>query len=117
MSDSLDETHDPNVQSWDESANLADSDFPIHNLPASVVHSSEGALVGVAIGDQVLDVGLCHQAGLFGNLAGEAAEKCVSPALNPLMAEGPEHWSALRQRLSDLLAERSPQRDRKIVRK
>jgi fumarylacetoacetase len=117
MSDSLDETHDPNVRSWVESANLADSDFPIQNLPFGVFQSSGGPRVGVAIGDQVLDVGLCHQASLFGDLAGEAAEKCLSPVLNPLMALGLKHRSALRRRLSDLLGERSPRRDRGIVRK
>jgi fumarylacetoacetase len=116
MSDSLDETHDPNLRSWVESANLADSDFPIQNLPFGVFQSSEGPCVGVAVGDQILDVGRCRQAGLFEDLAGEAAEKCLSPVLNPLMALGPKHWSALRRRLSHLLGAHSPQRDRRIAR-
>jgi fumarylacetoacetase len=115
MSDSLDETHDPTLRSWVESANLADSDFPIQNLPVGVFQSSGGPRVGVAIGDQILDVGRCHQAGLFKDLAGEAAEKCLSPVLNPLMALGPKHWSALRRSLSQLLRARSPQGNRRIA--
>jgi fumarylacetoacetase len=116
MNDSLDETHDSNLRSWVESANVANGDFPIQNLPFGVFQSLAGARVGVAIGDQVLDVGGCHQAGLFEDLAAEAAEECLSAVLNPLMALGPEHWSALRRRLSDLLGERSLQRDRRIAR-
>jgi fumarylacetoacetase len=117
MSDSIDETHDPNLRSWVESANRADIDFPIQNLPFGVFQSSGGPRVAVAIGDQALDIGQCHQAGLFEDLAGEAAEKCLSPVLNPLMALGAKHWSALRRRLSELLGTRCRQRDRRTARK
>ena len=117
MSDSLDGTHDPDLRSWVESANRANCDFPIQNLAFGVFQSSGGPRVGVAIGDQVLDVGSCHQAGLFEDLAGEAAEECLGPVLNPLMALGPKHWSALRRRLSELLGESSSQPDRRIARK
>jgi len=55
----LDETHDPKAQSWLESANAPDTDFPIQNLPFGVFwrHGTGGeARVGVAIGDRILDL-------------------------------------------------------------
>jgi fumarylacetoacetase len=54
----LNETHDPTRRSFVASANAADSEFPIQNLPFGVFGPAAGlpARVGVAIGDQVLDV-------------------------------------------------------------
>ena len=37
----LNETHDPALASWIESANLPDSDFPIQNLPFGVFARNE----------------------------------------------------------------------------
>jgi fumarylacetoacetase len=45
-----------------------DSDFPIQNLPYGVFHRNGDALkkaIGVAIGDQVLDLAVIAKAGLF----------------------------------------------------
>jgi fumarylacetoacetase len=54
---SLDETHDPSLKSWVESANAPDSDFPIQNLPFCVFrHGRAAPRVGVGIGDSILDV-------------------------------------------------------------
>jgi fumarylacetoacetase len=54
----LNETHDGKRQSWVESANAPDTDFPIQNLPLGVFsHGDEGRGLGIAIGDQILDVG------------------------------------------------------------
>ena len=49
----LNETHDPARRSFVESANAADCDFPIQNLPFGVFRPAPGATprVGVAIGD------------------------------------------------------------------
>jgi fumarylacetoacetase len=55
----IDFTHDPDARSWLESANLATTDFPIQNLPFGRfrrARSHEGLRIGVAIGDQVLDL-------------------------------------------------------------
>lgn len=54
----IDETHDPQLRSWVESANRPGCDFPIQNLPLGVFRK-EGELqsrLGVAIGDFILDV-------------------------------------------------------------
>jgi fumarylacetoacetase len=54
-----DETHDPGLRSWVESANRPGCDFPIQNLPLGVFRPPGGARprVGVAIGDFILDAG------------------------------------------------------------
>ncbi len=56
----IDETHDPNLESWVESANDPESDFPIQNLPVCTVHNEveDGVetYVGVLIGDLVLNL-------------------------------------------------------------
>jgi fumarylacetoacetase len=55
----IDETHDPRLQSWVESANQSGCDFPIQNLPLGVFRHPETseAHLGVAIGDSILDIG------------------------------------------------------------
>ena len=64
MPRTLDDTHDPATQSWVASANQADTDFPIQNLPFGRFRrlDTEPWRIGVAIGDQVLDL---HAAGLI----------------------------------------------------
>ena len=55
----LNATHDPKLRSWVDSANEAGNDFPIQNLPFGrfrAAGSSEAFRIGVAIGDQVLDL-------------------------------------------------------------
>ena len=67
MTPAINETHDAAVKSWVESANRADGDFPVQNLPLGVCRrrgSSESPRVGVAIGDFVLDIAGAHRAGL-----------------------------------------------------
>ena len=57
----LDDTHDPALKSWVESANAPDADFPLQNLPFGRVRkrgSDEPWRIGVAIGEQVLDLKL-----------------------------------------------------------
>ena len=105
----LNSTHDPNLRSWLRSANEPTTDFPIQNLPLGVFRrrgSGEARRVGVAIGDQVLDVTACVRARL---LRGAGAEACAgAPSLNALMALGNEAASELRAALSALLREGAP---------
>ncbi len=111
----LNETHDPALASWVQSAN-APGDFPIQNLPFGVFRPatdrSEEGTVGVAIGDRIVDVFYLFREGLFDGDAHVAARACGGPDLNPLMALGPRHGSALRLALSRLLRAGSPERER-----
>jgi len=101
-------THDPQRQSWVDSANRPGGAFPIQNLPFGVFQSARQPSIGVAIGDQILDLRGCCHAGLLASLPAETREACAATTLNPLMAGGPEHWSPLRALLSDLLREDHP---------
>jgi fumarylacetoacetase len=106
MKPELNNTHNPALRSWVESANVSGTDFPIQNLPFGVFKrkGASGSLrIGVAVGAEVLDVSMCRRAGLFTGTADEAAETCEDRSLNRLMSLGQGHWSALRGRLSDLL--------------
>jgi fumarylacetoacetase len=101
------ETHNPRLTSWIDSANRSDSDFPIQNLPFGVFRRKTSGVrhVGVAIGEMILDVTAARNEGLFSGLAEEAAEACTGETLNRFLALGKHHWSALRHRLSVLLSE------------
>ena len=58
MAVSIDTTHDPALQSWVESANDPWTNFPIQNLPFGRFRRADDMdwCIGVAIGDQVLDL-------------------------------------------------------------
>jgi fumarylacetoacetase len=110
---SLNETHDPQLRSWVESANSAEHDFPIQNLPFGVFRPEGTALEfrgGVAIGDCVLDLRLACERGVFDAAAHEAAMLAAQPSLNELMAAGDRASSALRLGLSRALRAGSLQR-------
>ena len=101
----LDETHAPDLASWVPSAQAAGTDFPIQNLPFGIF-SRRGAndgRVGVAIGDQILDVAACAGLGLFREDAAVAAGTCGEPGLDLLMALGRRGARALRRGISALL--------------
>ena len=65
----INETHDPNLKSWIESANAPDTDFPIQNLPFCMFRQlgekDEGEIIGVAIGDYVLNIEEVSKLDLF----------------------------------------------------
>lgn len=113
----LNETHDPNRRSWVESANDPESDFPIQNLPFGVFRrrgSDEKQRIGVAIGDQILDIQRCVADGLLGSsVSGECASALSAESLNLLMTQGQECWNAARKAIAALLdAELTPAGER-----
>lgn len=93
----LNETHDPALRSWVPSANELASDFPIQNLPFGRfrLSPSESWRIGVAVGNQVLDL---RAAGLI-----DHADMAL------LLAQSPSERSALRLTLSRGLRQGSPQ--------
>ena len=95
------------LKSWVASANDPGTDFPLANLPYGVFRHGHGRRIGVAIGDCILNLGECASEGFLKELPGEVVEACMAPVLNPLMALGPNAWSALRHKVQSLLAEDS----------
>ncbi|WP_019655416.1 fumarylacetoacetase [Variovorax atrisoli] len=92
----LNATHDPKLRSWVASANEAGTDFPIQNLPFGrfrTAGSSEDFRIGVAIGDQVLDL--------------RATGLIDTDDMNVLMNAGTKERQALRAAISAGLAEGS----------
>ena len=119
MKPELDETHDSEVPSWIESANLAGVDFPIQNLPFGVFRRCDRdapRTIGVAIGDSILDLsGLLSDGLLTDESVRLAANACASDSLNALMALGVGPRRALRRRLHAMLRQGASGSDRQAA--
>jgi fumarylacetoacetase len=100
---------DPALRSWVETANTADADFPIQNLPFGRFRRGEGEpwRIGVAIGDQVVDL---EAAGLFPHQDMKQLMR-ISPferrVLRNALVEGLQHGSAQRSKLQAALVAQS----------
>lgn len=108
----LDATHDPALTSWVASANTADTDFPIQNLPYGRFRragSDEPWRIGVAIGDQILDLKLAAEQCPWGDGVHELLQPLAAGDLNTFMASGAAARRRLRGALSSALAEGSEQ--------
>jgi fumarylacetoacetase len=87
----------------------ADSDFPIQNLPFGIFSGENGKRrVGVAIGDDVLDLRALHVLGYLDNVPFRI-EDFETASLNRLMAMGKRATRELRTRLSRLLRSDNPE--------
>ena len=97
----IDATHDPALQSWVESANRPDTDFPIQSLPYAtfVRKGHEQTRLGIAIGDMLLDVGAAFQI----------------PAMEGIMALPRSIRRDLRRRTSELVSKFTSGADRYLT--
>jgi len=95
----IDESNDPALKSWCESAQ--GSDFPIQNMPLGIFSVGERRRrPGIAIGDYVLDLTA------IADLLDEDWRSDLSqPVLNSWLARGHEAQRALRLRLCELLSD------------
>lgn len=86
----LNETHDPGLRSWVESAQTPGGNFPIQNLPYGMYSTADDSQprVGVAIGDFIFDL----------------REIYAASTLNALMALSASDRRELRARISQRLA-------------
>ena len=103
----INETHDPNLKSWVESANDPDTDFPIQNLPFCVFNDPGLAIkrsIGIRIGDKVLDLTATNAAGVLSDSYPEhVLENNV--LLNVYLRYADDRFQlALRNRLSNLFS-------------
>ncbi len=90
-----------------ESANDPATDFPLENLAYGVFQDG----IGVAIGDYVLGLGICSQAGLLEGLSAATLRAAEGDYLNSLMALSSAERAALRMQLTGLLAAGQKQRE------
>jgi fumarylacetoacetase len=89
----VNDTHDPELKSWVESANEPGCDFPIQNLPFGIFKrkgNKEAPRGGVAIGDEILDLA--------------ALGIRTGPTLNGIAAMGSAVWKQMRRKLSRALS-------------
>ena len=108
----INETHDINLTSWVESANIKGCDFPIQNLPFAefrTKNTNEEFRGGVAIGDQVIDLAKLSHLNIFTGDAKTALDAASESTLNTFMGLGEQYWSALRLALSKALREGAQQ--------
>ena len=106
----LDATHAPELNSWVVSANAADTDFPVQNLPFGRFKRlgvDEPARVGVAIGDQVLDLRLATELCPWSDAVCQLLDPLAAGDLAAFMAMGRPAWRLLREALSTSLAANS----------
>lgn len=119
MTYKINETHDPNLKSWIESANRPDTDFPIQNLPFCVFTRActyEDVRVGVAIGDFVLDVYACYECCLFEDDSFSVAVSADNYCLDgSVMKKNADLQTAFRRRLTEILSESADEKTRKNV--
>jgi len=101
----IDHTHDPLATSWLTSANSANTDFPLQNLPLGVVAGQ----VSMAIGDQALDLPAALAAGLLASLPEPLQASLRMPTLNALLGQGRPALRALRHAVFALLRTGAPQ--------
>lgn len=109
----LNETHNPELRSWVASANNKNSDFPIQNLPFAVFRRKEASgkkktdkfRIGVAIGDQILDVRAANKAGAFDISLALTMKTLRKSRLNSFMALDKQAWSSVRLAISTVLRE------------
>ena len=107
-----DATHDPGLRSWVESANAPDTDFPIQNLPYGRFRragSDEAWRIGVAIGDQILDLRLALEQCPWSDEIAELLPPLAQGDLNRFMALGSAARKTLRAALSEALQANSLQ--------
>jgi len=101
-----DTTNDPKLTSWIESGNDDSCDFPIQNLPYGVftrTGSDVEPRIGVAIGDQILDVKGAIEHDVLTGLDPKTQCALYATTLNDFMRLGRDAWTETRRALSALL--------------
>lgn len=98
------------MRSWLESANDRESGFSLNNLPLGVFSSGDpsSARVGVAVGDEILDLRACVESELLLDVRPAALIASTSGDLNLLMRLGRGAAREVRTAVGKLLAHDAP---------
>ncbi len=103
------------LKSWVQSANDANTPFPLNNLPCGVFSTATlEPHCGVAIGDMILDVTALEEAGVI-----HLDEVAVFdlPMWNEFMDMGPDIWASFRASLQDMLGEAASDETQEALKK
>jgi len=109
----INETHDPELKSWVESANDPDTDFPIQNLPFCTFKKSRTdvlPIIGVRIGDELLDLVEMWHDGVFKTDDPSPYDRPFA-ALNDVLGADARQNSSVRRQLISLLADNSDKKE------
>jgi fumarylacetoacetase len=108
----MSKANDPSLKSWIDVD--PESDFPIQNLPFGIFKTqSSSPRVGVAIGDQVLDLAILNKLGFFDKVRIDNSV-FTNEYLNDFIALGKQTTTAVRERVSQILnADNAELRDNK----
>ncbi len=114
MTYEINETHDPNLKSWVESANDPKTDFPIQNLPFCYFNHPDVRFEqpGLIIGDFVLDLDGINKAGFFDALTPTMAAAATlggNYSLDIFMGSRSDRVKDVREYLSSLLCSQTPE--------
>jgi fumarylacetoacetase len=117
MTYEINETHDPDLKSWVESANDPNTDFPIQNLPFCVFYDDQALTetrLGVTIGDQIFDIDKAVGFSLFQGLPSDNFDDYNLRDLSAaLLDQYSDLFSGFRQRLVEILKSEADTEDRK----
>jgi len=95
------------LESFIDSANTVDTEFPLNNLPYGVFSTDNKRRCGVAIGEYILDVSSLESKGVI-SLRSTLLQR---GNWNALMAAGSQEWDSFRQQLISLLSANTSQRE------
>ena len=110
----LDASHDPERRSWVSTAEDPLADFPIQNLPFGRFRrqgEQDAWRIGVAIGDQILDLARTRAAGGWTAAIDDWLAPLAAGDLNRFMSAGPAARQGIRQALATALDARTPRTD------
>lgn len=124
MTFEINETHDPNLKSWIESANAPDTDFPIQNLPFCAIRYGNSGTQnfhdslfdgspGVIIGDYVFDFSDGFREKVFGRKNFFSPLPYIGEVLNWTA----EERSNLRKKLTEIFRIEASERIQRKVKK
>jgi len=87
-----------------------ESHFSIHNLPYGIFSPKDGGepRVGVAIGDNVIDLSVLEEEGIFERTLLGKERVFSAPNLNPFMRKGRGIWREIRVVLQEILSDVCP---------
>ena len=122
MTHEINETHDPKLRSWVESANDPNTDFPIQNLPfCAFRHEKTGRFdrLGFRLGDQIveIDTAITLERDLFKGIAVEEVGASSFFNLTYALRDNARVFAGLRERFIGAFSQDTESRTRESLKR